>query len=323
MNERIIKYFLGELSAEERIDLLEKRETDKETKDDFAVMQNIRAITHLSSDCTERGEGERKYVQIEKNIRRKKIKLTIRKIASYAAVIAMTFVLTRIFMNEPEVAVPDMICAMQELHVPAGQRARITLPDGSAVWLNAGSNLTYPSVFEGERRVTLSGEGFFEVAKDEKKPFIVVAGETEIKALGTQFNVYNYRKADMLSTTLTEGSVKIYTAGKEKAAHILEPNQRLIVKNGIFKLKKSIDKDELLWKEGIYSFKKERMRDIIKKLELYFDVEIEVKNPRIPDYEYTGKFRQRDGVLEILRIIQKIHHFRIKSNEDLSRITLC
>jgi len=82
------------------------------------------------------------------------------------------------------------------------------------------------------------------------------------------------------------------------------------------------DKDKLLWKDGIYSFKKERMSAIIKKLELYYDVEIIVKDTAIYNYEYTGKFRQRDGVAEILRIIQKIHQFKIYQNEELNRITL-
>jgi len=321
MDERITKYFLGQLSEEERICLFKERETDKEIRDDFATVQNIQGITHLTSACANPKEGEEKYASIERKVRRKNIWLTSRKIAGYAAAIAITFMATWMFTNNLKLS-PEIAVSQQELYVPAGQRARITLPDGSTAWLNAGSTLFYPSVFGKERKVRLEGEGFFEVIKDVEKPFIVTADDVEVKALGTQFNVYNYKRSGLLSTTLTEGSVLVYYAGKEKAGQILEPNQRLIVENGIFKLEKNIDRDELLWKEGIYSFKKERMKDIIKKLELYFDVEIAVKNPRILEYEYTGKFRQRDGILEILRIIQKIHHFKIENNEDLSRITL-
>ncbi len=321
MDERIIKYFLGQLSEKERIGLLKERETDKEIRDDFSSIQNIRAITHLTSAGANPKEGEDKYTWIVKKVKRKNIWLTGRKIAGYAAAIVITFMATWMFSDSPESS-PEIAVSQQELYVPAGQRARITLPDGSTAWLNAGSTLFYPSVFEKERKVRLEGEGFFEVTKDMEKPFIVTTGDIEIKALGTQFNVYNYKKSGLLSTTLTEGSVRIYYTGKEKAGYILEPNQRLIVENGMFRLEKNIDKDELLWKEGIYSFKKERMREIVKKLELYFDVEIVVQNPRILEYEYTGKFRQRDGILEILRIIQKIHRFKIENNEDLNKITL-
>ncbi|MDR2919230.1 MAG: FecR domain-containing protein [Tannerella sp.] len=259
---------------------------------------------------------------MEQKMQRKKLWVTGKKMVGYAALIAIAFMIGRMFTSIP-VSSSDMAkSSLQELYVPAGQRARITLPDGSTAWLNAGSSLHYPSVFENERKVSLVGEGFFDVAKDADKPFIVATGDIEIKALGTQFNVSNYPKAGMLSATLTNGSIIVYQTGKESSGQILEPNQQLIVENGMFRLEKSIDLDDLLWKEGLYSFKKERMRNIIKKLELYFDVEITVSNPRILEYEYTGKFRQRDGVMEILRIIQKIHHFKIDSNESLNKITL-
>lgn len=321
MDERITKYFLGELSEEERIDLLKERETKEELKNDFATVQNLQAITHLSANCVNAEKGEEKYIQIEKKQRNKKIWLISKRIAGYAAVIAITFLITRMISDEPNV-LSEMAFTQQELYVPAGQRARITLPDGTVAWLNAGSTLLYPSYFEKERKVELKGEGFFEVAKNPDKPFIVAAGQIEVKALGTQFNVYNYPQADLQSATLTEGSVLVYPAGKEKAGYMLEPNQRLTRENGKFTLEKTIDPDELLWREGIYSFRKQRMQEIVEKLELYYDVEITVNNPRIMEYEYTGKFRQRDGVLEILRIIQKIHRFSIESNEDLSKIIL-
>lgn len=321
MDERITKYFGGELSEAERIGLLKERETDPKLKEDFATIQNLRAITYLSADCADSTEGEKKYTAIKKKTTRKNIRLISRRIAGYAAAMAVTFMITWMITDRPE-SLPQIAGIEQELYVPAGQRARITLPDGSSAWLNAGSRLYYPSVFGKERKVRLEGEGFFEVAKDADKPFIVAAADIEIKALGTQFNVYNYAKADFVSATLTEGSIVVYPAGKENEGQLLSPNQRLIVENGKFTLEKVMDADELLWKEGIYSFRKERMQDIIKKLELYFDVEIVVNNPRILEYEYTGKFRQRDGILEILRIIQKIHHFKIDNDKDISLITL-
>jgi len=321
MDERITKYFLEQLPEAERTSLLKERETNKELKEDFATIQNLQAMTHLTSSSINKEEGEEKFAQIEKNIKRKRIWSIGKNVARYAAAITITFIISWFSFHTRE-SVPELVASQQELYVPAGQRARITLPDGSIAWLNAGSTLLYPSYFDKERKVELIGEGFFEVAKDMERPFIVSTGEVEVKALGTQFNVYNYPKANYLSATLTEGSILVYLNGKEKSGQILEPFQRLILENGKFRLEKDIDMDELLWKEGIYSFKKQRMSDIIAKLELYFDVEIIVNNPRILNYEYTGKFRQRDGVLEILRIIQKIHRFTIDSNEDRSKITL-
>ena len=77
-----------------------------------------------------------------------------------------------------------------------------------------------------------------------------------------------------------------------------------------------------MWKDGIYNFKSERLESILKKLELYYDVKIVVKSPEILSYRYTGKFRQRDGVVEILRIIQKIHHFKMSENDERNIVTL-
>lgn len=322
MDERIIRYFGGELPEAERLELLRERETNKNIKEDFATIQNLQAITHLASSSVDLKKGKEGYMHIEQKNRRRKIWLAGKKIIGYAALIAITFMVTHVFTRVPESSSDTAISSIQELYVPAGQRARITLPDGSTAWLNAGSSLLYPSVFGKERKIRLEGEGFFDVAKDSDRPFIVETGDIEIKALGTQFNVSNYPKANLLSTTLTEGSILVYQTGKENSGQLLKPNQQLIVENGKFRLEKNIDLDDLLWKEGIYSFKKEKMRNIIKKLELYFDVGITVANPRILEYEYTGKFRQRDGVMEILRIIQKIHHFKIVSNESLNEITL-
>lgn len=193
----------------------------------------------------------------------------------------------------------------QELSVPAGQRAHILLPDGSKVWVNAGSTLSYPSLFSDERRVKLIGEAFFEVAKGDK-PFIVSTGKVDVKALGTQFNVFNYPKEE-LSVALLEGSVRIYRPEYERQGVILKPNQQLTENNGRF-LISPIDKNPIIWKEGLYAFDKQKLKDILKKLELYYDVKIFVKDVSILEYEYTGKFRQRDGVMEVLRIIQKFIH---------------
>ena len=113
----------------------------------------------------------------------------------------------------------------QKLSVPAGQRAHIVLPDGSKVWVNAGSTLTYPSIFGEERRVKLNGEAFFEVAKGTL-PFIVSTGKVDIKALGTQFNVFNY-PSEELTVALLEGSVRVYHPEQEQQGVLLSPEQQL------------------------------------------------------------------------------------------------
>lgn len=175
--------------------------------------------------------------------------------------------------------------------------------------------------FEKERKVFLSGEGFFDVAKNEKAPFIVSTRTIDVKALGTQFNVFCYPESDYTGVYLQRGSVKAYFPSSEAKGIILSPEQYLVQRGKRLELS-TMDPDELLWREGIYTFKKQKLGSIIKKLELYYDVKIIVKDQEILNYEYVGKFRQRDGVLEILRLIQRIHKFNIKKDDELNQIVL-
>ena len=239
--------------------------------------------------------------------------------AAAAAILIVSVWITAVsYVDKPD----DYVAAQQEFFVPAGQRARIKLPDGTFVWLNAGSVLTYPSIFGEERKVYLKGEGFFDVAKNEKSPFIVSTGTLDIRALGTQFNVFCYPDAGLISTSLIEGSVKVYHPEDEANGVVLKPNQQLVYDRQSFQTIQMKNEDDLLWKDGIYNFKSERLESILKKLELYYDVKIVVKSPEILSYRYTGKFRQRDGVVEILRIIQKIHHFKMSENDERNIVTL-
>ena len=208
----------------------------------------------------------------------------------------------------------------QTLYVPAGQRACISLQDGTVVWLNAQSTLTYPSHFYGkERTVSIIGEAFFEVAKDKNRPFIVAAQDAKIQVLGTKFNVYSYPDSKQIRTSLIEGAVQVFYKSKQV---ILRPNEESIAQDGKLTVSNIKNPDMLLWRNGIYSFNNERLADIVNKLELYYDVTINIANPKLKDINYTCKFRQRDGIEKILHTIQKIHHFKIEIDKENNVITL-
>jgi ferric-dicitrate binding protein FerR (iron transport regulator) len=321
MDERIIKYFDGELSKDERISLLREAEVNPVLRKDLLAVQNVRGIFSLATNADEKAEAEKQYRHFVRSCRRAKRYRLARWIAGYAAaVVLLVFATWKITLTTLTPPAKEVVAVQQELYAPAGQRARITLPDGSTVWLNAGSTLRYPSVFSGERRVNLTGEAFFDVARDPDKPFVVSTASLEITALGTQFNVYSYPNAEYASTSLVDGSVKVHMQGKRNDTE-LKTNQELVCANGRLRLGE-VDTDQLLWKEGVYTFKGQNLEKIIDKLELYYDVDIVVKNPKILKYRYTGKFRQRDGAMEILRIIQKIHRFKIQRDEESNRITL-
>lgn len=325
MDERIIKYCQGDLSKEEQDQLLKEAYNDPALKLQMIDYQHLYSLLDLTPEKADIEQGRKKYVHFKKLVNSQKRKTVLLSFGRYAAIIAIAFVsawmLASYYFSENIAERQDLIAFQQELIVPAGQRAEIILPDGTKVWLNAGSKLSYPSFFEKERKVTLSGEGFFDVAKNEKVPFIVSTRSIDVKALGTQFNVFSYPESDYTGVYLQQGSVKAYFPSSETSGIILSPEQYLIQKGEKLELS-TMDPDDLLWREGIYTFKRQKLGSIIKKLELYYDVKIIVKDQEILDYEYVGKFRQRDGVLEILRLIQRIHNFKINKDDELNQIVL-
>jgi ferric-dicitrate binding protein FerR (iron transport regulator) len=323
MEEQIIRFFLGELSKDERIELLRKRDSDPVLMKIFSDYQNAVSILSLIKHSDDKENALKNLHVLKQNTRHRRIRKRIYTVMGYAAAISLlvisTWFLTSKYTGKNYI---EPIAGQQEFYVPAGQRARITLPDGTTAWLNAGSTLKYPSVFQKERRVSLSGEAYFDVAKNEKAPFIVSTDIIDIKALGTSFNVFSYPKSSTQNIILLDGKIKVYNQGTESDGIIMSPNQQLFCENDNFRLEQFNNNNVLLWRDGIYSFQNEKLDNIISKLELYFDVEIIINSPSLLEKEYTGKFRQKDGVMEILRIIQKIHYFKIYKDDDLNQITL-
>ncbi|MCD7977267.1 MAG: FecR domain-containing protein [Tannerellaceae bacterium] len=321
MDERISKYFQHELSEKERIELLKETLKDDKLKHEISTYQNLLALFTLTKDNINRETGQQSYQGFIRNQRKKKTRQWIRMSLGYAAVICLLVGITWLIAQRTLIPETPLV-AQQELFVPAGQRARVTLPDGSIVWLNAGSTLSYPSLFGKERKIFLEGEAYFDVAQNPDQPFIVMTEHIHIKALGTQFNVHSYPQSESMHSTLVSGAIKVYKPEAETEGKILSPNQQLFYEKGDFRFVQTADKDQLLWKDGIYSFKKETLEEIIKKLELYYDVKIHVTHPDIFQYIYTGKFRQQDGVMEILRLIQKIHPYKLSTDEETKEIIL-
>lgn len=213
--------------------------------------------------------------------------------------------------------------SMQTVHVPAGQNAQLTLADGSKVWLNAGSTLNFPTRFVKEKRqVTLEGEGFFEVKANKEKPFIVSTSTYDIRALGTSFNVNAYKSSGIFETSLLTGKVEITDCAKKETVLLL-PNNRVILESGKLKTLPIQDAEYFLWREGIISFNGP-LSKVLKKLELYFDVKIKVNNKRVLQDVHlcVGKFRSRDGLEHILRVLQLTNRFSYEKDDEKNIVTI-
>lgn len=160
------------------------------------------------------------------------------------------------------------------LQTPRGGQYKITLPDGSKVWLNAASSLKYPVVFSGkERRVEITGEAYFEIAKDALRPFKVQVNQMEVEVLGTHFNINSYTDEETVRTTLLEGRVKITTASDNK---FLQPGQQAQLKpSGNMKIVNDVNLEETVaWKDGNFQFENSDIKSVMRQLSRWYDVEV-------------------------------------------------
>lgn len=205
--------------------------------------------------------------------------------------------------------------------VPAGQRINLILSDNTNLWLNANSEFKYPTDFSNENRtVYLDGEAYFEVSKDENKPFIVKTSKGDVRVTGTSFNVEAYSRFDSFKTSLFKGGVDIYKE-KEKLVS-LKPNQIGLLENNKLLITDISDKDQYLWREGLIAFNNKKLEEILHDLEKYFDVEILINSSNLPQHTYTGKFRQSDGVDHALRVLQRSINFTFSRNEETRIINI-
>lgn len=202
------------------------------------------------------------------------------------------------------------------LIVPYGKRSSIELADGTKVWLNSGSKLVFPAAFTQEKReVYLEGEGIFEVAHDKSHPFIVKSGEQNIEVLGTVFNVSNYLDDDAISTVLKSGSVKISyensrIANSAKSITIV-PNTLAVYDRNEKHIKTqqvAVDK-YFSWRDGIFIFKNDSMKSIMKKVSRYYNIEIVINDKALASTSFSGYLDVKDNVDNVIKIIQETTKF--------------
>lgn len=243
-------------------------------------------------------------------------KFSFKKIAIIAAVttiiIATFFTLSSTKSSGKEAAKEELF---SEVKTTRGARNKMKLPDGSDVWLNAGSKLSYSKDFEkGKREVNLIGEAFFDVVHDPGRPFIIHTAAINIKVLGTQFNVKAYDEDETTETSLLRGSVEIYLINDTAKKYILKPNEKLVlsnkltveasenkpyqkggpflpeIKNLSFLQDDNNTNIESSWTRNILSFEDELFSEVAKKMERWYDVTIVFQNKRREKEFISGAF---------------------------------
>ncbi len=242
------------------------------------------------------------------------------KAAKIAAVLAIVLLGTHYWTGKHQVPEDK---TWQSIYVPAGQRAELMLADGTKVWLNSRSTLTFPGSFKGDiRNVKLDGEGYFAVTKNVEQPFIVETNKCNVKVLGTEFNVMAYAADSVWETSLLEGAVEILVPGSNNSGMRLEPNTMASLKGNRLVKGHIKEADYFLWREGLLCFNDISVRDMIEKLKLYYGVDIVVNNTRILKNRYTGKFRTKDGVEHVLKVLRLNNKFTYTKDDETNVITI-
>jgi len=235
---------------------------------------------------------------------------------------------------------------VQEVVAKKGSRTRTILPDGSTVWINAGSRIVYEPGFNGQQReVTLYGEGYFDVVKDPQRPFIVHAGKINIKVLGTVFNVKSYPDDETMETTLLKGLVQITTSNQNEAPIYLHPNQKIIlpqsmavaksntplkpaeeqadgdenISSSITNLDTSLNENERSETAWIYDrleFRGDTFVELAKKLERWYNITIHFEDAYVRTLTFNGSL-ENETVAQAFNALQTANSFdfKIKDNE--------
>ncbi|MCH3992504.1 MAG: DUF4974 domain-containing protein [Prevotella sp.] len=233
----------------------------------------------------------------------------------YAAglVIIGVLVLTAFFYSRNRMAsrFADVV-----IEAPRGGLAKLSLPDGSQVWLNSNSKIIYSQGFGiTDRKLRLIGEGYFKVKRNQKLPFSISSGNLLIHDLGTQFNVRNYSSDAEAEITLTEGKVSFQDLRNIKTVYYLQPNQKAVIAkaSGIVKLKNCDAVANSQWTTGQLIFDGQSMQYLIQTLERSYNVKINVMNPAVMRCHFYGDFLRHDQSLnEVLRALSSTGKFRYR-----------
>lgn len=241
-------------------------------------------------------------------------KISLLEMESGKAAVAQSFQLSddKTALTYTSTNVAEKAQGLNTLLVNRGAEFRIILSDGTKIHLNSDSKLEYPTIFnDKERKVYLKGEAYFEVARDESKPFIVCVGSTEIKVLGTVFNI-NSRKPESIRTTLVTGSVSIKSAKTEEVQ--LKPGYTAIVNT----VKGSLDIDDkdiqcyIGWETGNYMFEETSLSDILNELAIWYDLSIDYQTKQADEETFTGSLSRSLSIEKLIQLIERTNYLTLE-----------
>jgi ferric-dicitrate binding protein FerR (iron transport regulator) len=289
-----------------------------------AELMQVARICHAfqTGDRIHKRDTQAAFGKTERRIRQRQLKVWAVRLAGAAACLVLGAVLSAVLLYRAPVQ-EELV--YHTIEVPSGQRVRLLLADGSLVWLNAQTRFTYPAIFgKDARRVTLDGEGLFEVAPDSRRPFTVQTAGHDVTALGTVFDVYAYGNSDAFETILIEGSVEVAARNKTGNAWRMKPGYRLRYEERTRQMQTSrVSTEEYTsWTNGLYHFNDITFAEMIRRLEHYHKTQIIIRDSSVMNYRCTGKFRQHESITDIMDVVKSDMPFDYSYDKDLNRLII-
>lgn len=305
----LLKYISGKATQDEKEEVAMWIDEDAANFREFMSLRKS-YNTLLWQDMDKLGSKSNKSISL-----RPATMLILRIAAVFVVAFGLSYFLLQTLQKED--------IEIQTVYVPAGQRTQVTLADGTIVWVNGRSTLTFPNRFSSQtRNVSLDGEAFFDVAKNPEKQFIVsMAHQSAIKVLGTKFNVKAYKESEAIITTLVEGKVNFeFNNMKQQFQYItMTPGQQLIYnsQNGKTELYTTSGENELAWKDGKIVFKQNSLREALDILAERYDVEFIIKKNVPHDDTFSGTFTSRslEQILNYVKASSKIRWRYLNSGQ--------
>lgn len=202
------------------------------------------------------------------------------------------------------------------LTTPRGRQFQLKLPDGTRVWLNAASSLSYPTAFTGpQRKVTVTGEAYFEVAPNPQQPFVVATARSVVEVLGTRFNIRAYEAASQISTTLVDGAVRVSADQKGISSVVLKPGQVSILTATQMLVDKADTDKTLAWKNGYFNFDGATLQQVLNELQRWYDIDV-VYEGNVKNIRFGGELSRSKSLGQIITALKDNEvHFRLEGNK--------
>lgn len=318
-DELLARIFLDTASEEDKIALAEWIKDSPKNALLFKDIEKIKKNLTLYNEI-EQVDSDEGLKRLRKEIQKRKRPIQFYKFirncaaALFLPLLVYTALTTDFSKQKVETALTEVV-------VPKGVRSKVTLPDGSFVWLNSGSKLQYPIKFNDKTRdIKLVGEAFFEVKKNPSWPFKVNMGKIGVVVKGTSFSCMAYPEEDIIETTVLTGKVGMISSKTEKEFDLLSPNAQITYHKGSNTyIKKNVDASRYMaWRNGKLVFNDEPFAQVVRKINNWFNVKIEIQDKRLLDYKYKATFENESlyQILELLKMTAPIQYKIIKAKAN-------